>query len=105
MSGDQEIKRLGDKENSKIMNLKKGLIGFSVAFGWLLLLSQLSCAQTVYSFTSWDFPAHYIRHQGLKGFIHEISDDLGKKDATFRYVPGLAGNVVHLNPSTIRTIF
>ena len=87
------------------MNLKKGLIGFSVAFGWLLLLSQLSCAQTVYSFTSWDFPAHYIRHQGLKGFIHEISDDLGKKDATFRYVPGLAGNVVHLNPSTIRTIF
>lgn len=58
-----------------------------------LLLSQLSYAQEPSSFRSWNYPDHYIRHRSFLGYIDPIvaSDKLGRKDATFRLVPGLAG--------------
>ena len=45
------------------------------------------------SFRSWNFPDHYIRHRDNLGRIDKIvaSDKLGRKDGTFRIVPGLAG--------------
>ena len=45
------------------------------------------------SFRSWNFPDHYIRHRDNLGRIDKIvaQDKLGRKDGTFRIVPGLAG--------------
>lgn len=43
------------------------------------------------SFKSWNFPKRYIRHRGSLGYLEEIVGSLGKKDASFRIVPGLAG--------------
>ena len=45
------------------------------------------------SFRSWNFPNHYIRHRDNLGRIDKVvaSDKLGRKDGTFRIVPGLAG--------------
>lgn len=45
------------------------------------------------SFRSWNFPDHYIRHRDDLGRIDKIvaADKLGRKDGTFRIVPGLAG--------------
>ena len=43
------------------------------------------------SFRSSNFPDRYIRHKNSLGFIEPIPDILGKKDATFKIVPGLAG--------------
>lgn len=77
------------------MNLNsvlKGLIvGSAVALS--LLLSQLSYAQEPSSFRSLNYPDRYIRHRSSLGYIDPIvaSDRLGRKDATFRLVPGLAG--------------
>ena len=45
----------------------------------------------VYSFASYNYPEHFIRHQNYLGEISKISSDLDKKDATFRIVRGLAG--------------
>jgi Alpha-L-arabinofuranosidase B (ABFB) domain len=71
----------------------KGLaVGFAVSLS-LLLLPQLSYAQEPSSFSSWNFPDRYIRHRSSLAYIDPIvaSDSLGRKDATFRLVPGLAG--------------
>ncbi len=74
-----------------ISQVKKSLTKVSVVFLWLLL-SQASYAQS-YSFRSWNYPDRYIRHREYLGFIEPIADDdeVGRKDATFRSVPGLAG--------------
>jgi alpha-L-arabinofuranosidase B-like protein len=58
-----------------------------------LLLSQLSYAQEPSSFRSWNYPDRYVRHRFSLGYIDPIvaSDKLGRNDATFRLVPGLAG--------------
>ncbi|HWQ69117.1 MAG TPA: AbfB domain-containing protein [Patescibacteria group bacterium] len=70
----------------------KGLITGSVV-SLALLVPQLSYAQEPSSFRSWNYPDHYIRHRLSLGYIDSIvaSDKLGRKDATFRLVPGLAG--------------
>jgi len=69
----------------------KRLVVVSVAC--LLLLPQLSYAQEPNSFRSWNYPDRYIRHRLSLGYIDPIieRDKLGRKDATFRLVPGLAG--------------
>lgn len=43
-----------------------------------------------YSFKSYNYPTHYIRHRNSLGEITKISSTLDKKDATFKIVPGLA---------------
>jgi hypothetical protein len=70
----------------------KGLIGGS-AVSLSLLLSQLSYAQEPSSFRSLNYPDRYIRHRLSLGYIDRIvaSDGVGRKDATFRLVSGLAG--------------
>ena len=70
----------------------KGLVVGS-AVSLTLLLSQLSYAQEPSSFSSLNYPGRYIRHRLSLGYIDPIvaSDKLGRKDATFRLVPGLAG--------------
>jgi len=71
--------------------LKALVVGSAVALS--LLLSPLSYAQEPNSFRSWNYPDRYIRHRLSLGYIDPIvaSDKLGRKDATFRLVPGLAG--------------
>ena len=50
-------------------------------------------AQQTTSFESSNYPTHYIRHRHSLGYIDRViaSDNLARKDATFRIVPGLAG--------------
>ena len=71
--------------------LKGLVVGSAVSLS--LLLSQLSYAQEPSSFSSLNYPNRYIRHRLSLGYIDPIvaSDKLGRKDATFRLVPGLAG--------------
>ena len=71
--------------------LKGLLVGSAVSVS--LLLSQLSYAQEPSSFRSWNYPDRYIRHRLSLGYIDQIAanDKLGRSDATFRLVPGLAG--------------
>lgn len=59
----------------------------------LLIFSQASAAQAINSFRSLNYPDRYIRHRMSLGYIDPIvaNDKLGRKDATFRIVPGLAG--------------
>jgi hypothetical protein len=81
-----------NREESCINNIiLHGLVVGSVACG--LLLPQLGHAQEPSSFQSWNFPDRYIRHRLSLGYIDPIveRDKLGRKDATFRLVPGLAG--------------
>lgn len=42
------------------------------------------------SLASYNFPTRYIRHCGFLGVVTEIATDLGKQDATFNIVQGLA---------------
>ena len=67
------------------------IVGSAVSLS--LLLSQLSYAQEPSSFRSWNYPDRYVRHRFSLGYIDPIvaSDKLGRNDATFRLVPGLAG--------------
>ena len=71
--------------------LKGLVVGSAVSLS--LLLSQLSYAQEPSSFKSWNYPDRYIRHRSSLGYIDPIvaRDKLGRKDATFQIVPGLAG--------------
>ncbi|VVM60716.1 hypothetical protein PS862_03896 [Pseudomonas fluorescens] len=70
----------------------KGLAVVSAVF-LSQLLSQFSYAQEPNSFKSWNYPDRYIRHRLSLGYIDPIvaNDKLGRNDATFRLVPGLAG--------------
>src|SRR6516225_9086575 len=45
------------------------------------------------SYRSLNYPERYIRHRSFLAYIDPIvaSDHLGRNDATFRLVPGLAG--------------
>ena len=49
-----------------------------------------AAGQTV-SFQSFNYPDRYIRHRNSLGFVEPITDELGRKDATFKIVRGLAG--------------
>jgi len=71
--------------------LKGLVVGSAVSLS--LLVSQLSYAQEPSSFRSWNYPNRYIRHRLSLGYIDQIAanDKLGRSDATFRLVPGLAG--------------
>jgi hypothetical protein len=46
------------------------------------------------SFQSSNYPDRFIRHRNSLGFVEVIPDELGKNDATFKIVPGLAGRCV-----------
>ena len=77
------------------MSLHSVLTGVVVgtALSLALLQSQLGHAQESSSFRSLNYPNRYIRHRSFLGYLDPIvaSDKLGRKDATFRLVPGLAG--------------
>jgi hypothetical protein len=66
------------------------LKGLVLAVSLSLLMSDLSYSQPV-SFISWNFRHRYIRHRDFLGYVEEIHDKIGEKDATFKLVPGLAG--------------
>lgn len=57
------------------------------------VLPRLVCAQEPSSFRSLNYPDRYIRHRLSLGYVDRIvaNDKLGRKDATFKLVPGLAG--------------
>jgi alpha-L-arabinofuranosidase B-like protein len=83
-----------------LTSILKGLVtGSAVALS--LLLPQLSRAQDTSSFRSLNYPDRYIRHRLSLGYIEKIDgkDKLGRKDATFRIVPGLAGRCQSLEAS------
>ena len=46
------------------------------------------------SFQSSNYPDRFIRHRNSLGFVEPIPDELGKNDATFKIVSGLAGRCV-----------
>ena len=46
------------------------------------------------SVQSMNFPDRYIRHRNWLGYIEPPTNDLGRKDATFKIVPGLADRCV-----------
>jgi hypothetical protein len=48
------------------------------------------------SFKSSSDPDRFIRHRNSLGFIEPIRNNLGRMDATFKLVPGLAGRCVSL---------
>ena len=58
-----------------------------------LLLSQLSYSQESLqaSFKSWNYRDYYIRHKNFAVFLERIVDQQGRNDASFIFVPGLAG--------------
>ena len=69
-------------------------LGLSVC-GILLTSSSSVYAQSISEFTSFrssNFPNHYIRHKNFLGYIEPISDDLGRKDASYKLIPGLANS-------------
>jgi Alpha-L-arabinofuranosidase B (ABFB) domain len=69
-------------------------LGLSVC-GMLLTSSSSVYAQNsgeVISFSSYNFSDRYIRHRNFLGYLEPISDDLGRKDATYRLVSGLANS-------------
>jgi hypothetical protein len=76
-------------------SILKGLIvGSAVSLSLLLpKLSYAQPAQQLSSFSSLNYPDRYIRHRSFLVYIDPIiaSDRLGREDATFRLVPGLAG--------------
>jgi hypothetical protein len=49
-------------------------------------------ARSVVSFKSFNFPDRFIRHKNSLGFIEPINNELDRKDATFRLIPGLANS-------------
>jgi hypothetical protein len=57
-------------------------------------------SQEYYSFESFNYPQHYIRHASSLGEITTISSTLDRMDATFRLVPGLA-NSSHISFESI----
>jgi hypothetical protein len=63
--------------------------------GILLTSSSSVDAQNNYeviSFQSYNFSDRYIRHRNFLGYLEPISDELGRKDATYKLVPGLANS-------------
>ena len=43
------------------------------------------------SLQSVNYPTHYLRHRGFMGYLTPVTSPLDRNDATFRIVPGLAG--------------
>ena len=72
--------------------IRKGLF-LASAICLALLWASLSYGQELVSFQSSNYPTYYIRHQYSLFRIDKIraNDKLGRNDATFRQVPGLAG--------------
>lgn len=75
-----------------INSVLRGLVA-GLAVSLSLLIPQLGYTEEPDSFRSLNYPDRYIRHRLSLGYIDQIaaSDILGRKDATFRLVPGLAG--------------
>jgi hypothetical protein len=72
--------------------LSVSTLGLSVC-GILLTSSSSVYSQRlpeVVSFRSSNFPDRYIRHRNFLVYLEPISDELGRKDASFKPVPGLA---------------
>ncbi|WP_242071938.1 AbfB domain-containing protein [Nostoc sp. FACHB-110] len=46
----------------------------------------------VVSFRSYNYSDRYIRHRNFLGYLEPISDELGRKDATYKIIPGLANS-------------
>ncbi|KAM3108834.1 AbfB domain-containing protein [Phormidesmis sp. 146-33] len=66
----------------------------SLAVSLSLLMSQWSYASlTGASFRSMNYRDRYIRHRGFLAYLEPINrnDEIGKGDASFKIVPGLAG--------------
>ena len=55
-------------------------------------LHSTSRAGKEVSLQSFNFPDRFIRHRNSLGFVEPIPDELGKNDATFRIVSGLASD-------------
>jgi hypothetical protein len=72
--------------------IRKGLFVAS-AICLALLWARLSYGQELVSFQSSNYPTYYIRHRNSLFRIDKIraNDKLGRNDATFRRVAGLAG--------------
>lgn len=70
---------------------KSFVVGSAICLA--LLCSQVSYGQELISFESSNYPTQYIRHRFSLFRIDKIrsNDKLGRHDATFRQVPGLAG--------------
>jgi Alpha-L-arabinofuranosidase B (ABFB) domain len=58
----------------------------------LSVYAQYNLHGQVVSFRSYNFPDRYIRHRNLLGYIEPINNELGRKDATFKIVRGLANS-------------
>jgi len=74
----------------KFLNIST--LGLSVC-GILLTSSASVYSQSsgeVVSFRSYNFGDRYIRHRNFLGYLEPINDELGRKDATYKLVPGLA---------------
>jgi hypothetical protein len=65
----------------------------SISVSLSLLAPQLSYAEEVISFESVNYPDRFIRHRNFLGYVDPVvvTDKLGRQDATFHVVPGLAG--------------
>ncbi|NJM19227.1 MAG: arabinofuranosidase [Richelia sp. RM2_1_2] len=69
-------------------------VGLSVC-GMLLTSSSSVYSQSsgeIVSFKSHNYPDRYIRHRNFLGYLEPIVDDLGRKDATYKLIPGLANS-------------
>jgi hypothetical protein len=53
--------------------------------------SNAAQAYPTFSFKSYAYPDKFIRHGNYLGYVTQIIDVQGGKDASFRYLPGLAG--------------
>ena len=71
--------------------LKNWVLGLAVALTLLVPPLGYSQGSRMASFKSYNYPDRYIRHRNALGYIEQIGDELGRKDATYRLVRGLAG--------------
>lgn len=98
VSAQTRLELLAKTKNQKANVLRNNLTSVLkiLVFGSVISLSmlplQLSYAQEQ-SFRSVNYPDRYIRHRGFLGYVEviNVNDKLGRNDATFRRVPGLAG--------------
>ena len=57
------------------------------------------------SFQASNLLDHYIRHRQFLAYAEPVAGDLGRRDSTFRIVPGLAGRCVSLESQNIPNHF
>jgi hypothetical protein len=77
------------------MKLKSFLhisLGLFITCVLLSNFTQSVSAQQAVSIQSLNYPDLYIRHKNYLGYIENTNDDLSKKDASYKMVPGLANS-------------